>query len=155
MTDRKRVRCVAGAMGRRILGCTALSAGLLLTSCGKESHRRGELMLVVSTDMNIDKDLERVDVIVERADGHVYNQAIDLYPQAGGLFTPGTFAIVEGDVEAEDVKVSLVARHNSEARVVRELSTKIPRERIGLVQLPVHWLCSGQVSTLGTHSSCY
>jgi hypothetical protein len=112
-------------------------------------------MLAVSTDMNIDKDLQRVDVIVERADGHVYNQTVDLYPQAGGLFTPGTFAVVEGDVEAEDVKVSLVARHGSEARVVRELTTKIPRERIGVVQVPVHWLCSGQVSSTGTHSTCY
>ena len=128
--------------------------GLLLAGCGQDAHRRGELVLAISTDMNIDRDLDRVDVVVERDDGKVFNTPVDLYPRAGGLFTPGTYAVVEGNHEGESVRVSLVARRGSDSRVVRELYTTIPRRRVAMVPMPVQWLCEGDVAQSGRQSNC-
>ncbi len=127
----------------------------LVLGCNDTPKPKGELMLAVSTDMSIDRDLDRVDVVVERENGKVFTDSIDLYPKAGGLFTPGTYAVVAGDREGESVKVTLVARRGSNTRVVRELSTTIPRERVGLVPMPVQWLCDGEVTENGKQSSCF
>jgi len=131
-----------------------LAAGFAL-GCTGTTKPKGELMLAVSTDMSIDRDLDSVDIFVERENGKVFNDTIDLYPRAGGLFTPGTYAIVAGDNEGETVRVTLVAHQQGIPRVVRELNTTIPRERTGLVPMPVHWLCDSEVSANGKQSACF
>ncbi|HEY5958024.1 MAG TPA: thrombospondin type 3 repeat-containing protein, partial [Polyangiaceae bacterium] len=133
----------------------AALGALLTVGCGDSARPKGELMLAISTDMSIDNDLDRVDVIVERENGELFNETVDLYPKVGGLFTPGTYAIVAGDKEGETVRVSLVARKDDKARVVRELRTTIPHERVGLVPMPVQWLCEGELATDLKSSTCF
>lgn len=131
----------------------ALSSTTFL-GCTDEPTTKGQVMLAVSTDMSIDTDLDRVDVIVERENGKVFNETVDLYPKSGGLFTPGTYAIVEGAEPGEEVRVSLVARRGKTSRVVRELSTKLPRERVAMVNMPIQWLCESEVTSDGKQSAC-
>jgi hypothetical protein len=141
--------------GQYVVGALAVAGGLCLIGCGGDVQRKGEIVLAVSTDMAIDDDLDRVDVIVERESGKIYTQTVDLYPRESGLFTPGTYAIVAGDRDNETVKVSLVARRNKEARLVRELVTTLPTSRVAMVPMPLQWLCEGTATSKGDHSECY
>jgi hypothetical protein len=141
--------------GQYLLRALAAAGGLCLLGCGGEASRKGEIVLAVSTDMAIDADLDRVDVIVERENGKIFTQTVDLYPEKSGLFTPGTYAIVAGERDRETIKVSLVARRDEETRLVRELVTTLPTSRVAMVPMPLQWLCEGSATTKGDHSECY
>jgi hypothetical protein len=143
------------ALARMGLAALAVAGGLCLIGCGGDVQRKGEIVLAVSTDMAIDADLDRVDVIVQRDSGKVYTRTVDLYPRASGLFTPGTYAIVAGDQDNETVRVSLVARRGKQARLVRELVTTLPKSRVAMVPMPLQWLCEGTATSKGDHSECY
>lgn len=154
------------ASGGQVKGCIRTTSGRLagwllgagtLVACGGDPEAEGQLVLAISTDMSIDADLDQVDVIVQRADGKAFVQPVNLYPSAGGLFTPGTFVIAAGEREGESVRVSLAARKNDSMRVVRELTTTLPRRRTAVVPMPLQWLCEGEVdpaSNANPRSSC-
>jgi uncharacterized protein YfaP (DUF2135 family) len=136
-----------------VIGCVLLTL-ISLFGCTEDPKKKGQIMVAVSTDLSIDSDLDRVDVLVERENGEVFNTPIDLYPKEGGLFTPGSYAIVEGETQGESVRVSLIARKGNRARVVRELSTTLPKERISMVNMPIQWLCDDEVADNGKESKC-
>lgn len=116
-----------------------------LLGCG-QAESRGSIMLAISTDMYVDKDLDRVDIIVQPETGPAQSIPVNLFPATAGLYLPGTFSIVEGSQPGEFVRVRIVARKGSaQARVVREAALRIPRERTALLPMPIQWLCDGHV----------
>lgn len=116
-----------------------------LFGCG-QAESRGSVMLAISTDMSVNKDLDRVDIIVQPESGRAQTVPVNLYPSTGGLYLPGTFSIVEGSQPGEFVRVRIVARKGDDrARVVREAALRIPRERTALLPMPIQWLCDGHV----------
>ena len=76
-------------------GWLALSS--LVFACTSDPDPKGQLRLAISTDMTITRDLDHVDVILERENGQVLNETVALYPAVGGAHMPGTFGIVEGN----------------------------------------------------------
>ncbi len=123
--------------------------GLASLACGETEPKRGSLMLAVSTDMYINKDLGRVDIVVQPEHGPTQSTEVNLFPELGGKFLPGTFAVVEGDTPGEFVRIRVIARKGTSVRVVREAATRIPRERSALLSMPIQWLCDGQVKEDG------
>ncbi|MEY2931825.1 MAG: hypothetical protein RL033_2574 [Pseudomonadota bacterium] len=132
------------------LCCTAAMIG-----CG-QAEDRGSVMLAISTDMYVNKDLDRVDIIVQPEVGPAQSTQVNLFPALEGRYLPGTFSIIEGTQAGEFVRVRLVARQADRTRVVREAALKIPRERTALLTMPIQWLCDGHVKQEGTQarSSC-
>ncbi|MEY4545004.1 MAG: hypothetical protein RL685_1199 [Pseudomonadota bacterium] len=123
----------------------ALACAAPLLGCG-EAKNLGSVMLAISTDMYVDKDLDRVDIIVQPEVGLAQTIPVNLFPAVQGLYLPGTFSILEGSQPGEFVRVRIVARKGNEpARVVREAALKIPRERTALLGMPIQWLCDGHV----------
>ena len=138
---------------RRPLG--ALLLGLAATGCGSEKPL-GSVMLAISTDLYVDKDVNRVDILVQPEHGPAQSTQVNLLPALEGQYLPGTFAIIEGSDPGEFVRVRLIARQGARTRVVREAALKVPRERTALLSMPIQWLCDGQVRQDGqqTRSDC-
>src|SRR5688500_12535034 len=102
-------------------------------------------MLAISTDMYIDKDVSRVDIIVQPERGPMQSTQFNLFPALDGKFLPGTFAIIEGSRPGEFVRVRIIARRDDFVRVVREAAVRVPRHRTALLSMPIQWLCDGHV----------
>lgn len=138
---------------RRALG--ALLFGLAAAGCSSEKPR-GSVMLAIATDMYVNKDLSRVDIVVQPEHGPAQSTQVNLFPEVEGRYLPGTFAIIEGNDPGEFVRVRLIARQGERTRVVREAALKVPRERTALLTMPIQWLCDGQVKQDGqqTRSDC-
>lgn len=118
-------------------------------ACGEATDQLGSVMLAISTDMYVDKDVSRVDIVVQPARGPLQSTQINLFPELEGQFLPGTFSIIEGSVPGELVRVRVIARQDSRVRVVREAALKVPRQRTALLSMPIQWLCDGQVRQEG------
>ena len=140
----------------RALGSSLMfGISLVALGCG-EAEELGSLMLAVSTDMYIDKDVSRVDIVVQPEHGPTQSAQISLFPGLEGQFLPGTFSIIEGSKPGEFVRIRVIARQAERARVVREAALKVPRHRTALLSMPIQWLCDGQVRQEGqlTRSDC-
>jgi hypothetical protein len=133
---------VSARCPRRSLG--ALRLGLAAAGCSSESPR-GSVMLAISTDLYVDKDVSRVDILVQPEHGPAQSTQVNLFPALEGQYLPGTFAIIEGNEPGEFVRVRLIARQGERTRVVREAALKVPRERTALLTMPIQWLCDGRV----------
>jgi hypothetical protein len=132
-----------------------LLLGLGAAGCSSEKPL-GSVMLAISTDMYVNKDLSRVDILVQPERGPAQSTQVNLFPELEGQYLPGTFAIIEGSEPGEFVRVRLIARQGERTRVVREAALKVPRERTALLTMPIQWLCDGQVRQDGqqTRSDC-
>src|SRR5690349_10857161 len=93
-----RVRTVMALAAAKAVRARALGAswlGLCAFGCGEAEHERGSVMLAISTDMYVDKDLSRVDIIVQPEKGQAQSQQVNLLPALEGRYLPGTFSIIE------------------------------------------------------------
>jgi len=134
-------------------------ASLLVAACSNEVQPRGQLMLAISSDMSVTKDMDEVRVEVRRADGtRLPDREIPILPSQPAPFgkpLPGTLAIVPSDAGGQSVHVRLTARHLDtttgvvESRVVREAIVKVPTDRIAMLRMPLRWLCDGRVERDG------
>ena len=133
----------------------ALALGVASLACGGD-EKLGSVMLAISTDLYIDKDVSRVDIIVQPEHGPTQQTQFNLAPGLDGQYLPGTFAIIEGSTPGEFLRVRIVARQGSFARVVREAALRVPRQRTALLSMPIQWLCDGHVRQEGqvTRSNC-
>jgi len=134
---------------------TALPLALAALACG-EDEKLGSVMLAISTDLYIDKDVNRVDVVVQPENGPMQTQQFNLFPALDGKFLPGTFSIIEGSTPGEFVRVRIIARKEGFVRVVREAALRVPRQRTALLSMPIQWLCDGHVRPDGqlARSNC-
>ena len=147
------------------LRTSALSL-LLAAACSNEVQPRGQLMLAISSDMSVTKDMDEVHVEVWRADGtRLPDREIPILPSQPAPFgkpLPGTLAIVPSDAGGQSLFVRLAARHLNaatgivESRVVREAIVKVPTDRVAMLRMPLRWLCDGQVEPDGNgfRSAC-
>jgi hypothetical protein len=129
-----------GSVAAAMLGC---SFGLATPGCSEE---RGELVIIVTNDMVPPKDLDRVRVRVAVAGASKHDQAYSLDPAAdGSLKLPATIAVVEGDDPLAAVDVRVIGFRNGAARTLTRIVTTIPHQRVGMVRVPIQWLCEGEV----------
>ncbi|HTV17257.1 MAG TPA: hypothetical protein VMG12_01260, partial [Polyangiaceae bacterium] len=143
------------AIFSRCSAWAALPLALAALACG-DDEKLGSVMLAISTDMYIDKDVDRVDVVIQPENGPMQSQPFNLFPALDGKFLPGTFSIIEGSTPGEFVRVRIIARKQNTARVVREAALRVPKKRTALLSMPIQWLCDGHVREDGqlSRSSC-
>lgn len=123
----------------------ALALACCSAGCGQAEGTLGSVMLAISTDMYVDKDLSQVDIMVQPEHGPTQTAQINLFPGLEGQYLPGTFSITEGSKPGEFVRIRVIARQSERVRVVREAALKIPRRRTALLAMPIQWLCDGHV----------
>jgi len=136
-----------------LLGC-ALAFG---ASCSSEETKpRGQLMLAITTDLSIDKDMNQVHVEVTDQNGLVVDSSDrDIIP-TGEDALPGTLALVPPNSGGQIVHIVVTAKQNGKLvpRVVREAIAKVPTDRIAMLRMPLHFLCSDLPEDCGKDFTC-
>jgi hypothetical protein len=121
----------------------ACSLGLAAPGCGDAP---GELIVVVTNDMVPPKDLDEVRVRVSVGDERKHDRTYSLDPDAaGGLKLPATIAILEGDDPLAKVDVRILGFRGGQPRTLNRVVTGVPHQRVGMIRLPIQWLCEGEV----------
>lgn len=123
--------------------CLALSAGAL--GCSPEPN--GQLMLAVQTDMSLPKDIDAIRI-------EVFNEGVPKFRKDyerlgtfdGEIRLPGTLALIAPDEPDSSITISVSARMggaNGKVRVLRQVVTTVPQDRIASLQIPLRFVCDG------------
>lgn len=139
----------------------ALLACMALTACkADEPPVRGQLMVVLQTDMSLPKDVTQVKILVKRGGRPYHDKNYIIAPGENWVSKlPATLAVVAAvDDPTPPVEVTVVGLRKTEARVFAQAVTTIPERRTATLFVPIQWLCEGQVRTLpqaaGYASTC-
>ena len=117
---------------------------VLAGGCQTSNPRpKGQLMLSLTTDMQVPKDFDEIQIEVQ-SDERTLHQA--QYRVGGsGLKLPATLALVEGTKPGATVEVRVLALKRDRVRLVREAITTIPIDRIALLSITIEWLCLDRI----------
>jgi len=113
-------------------------------------------MLAITTDLAIDKDMNQVHVEVRDKDGLVLDSSDrDIIP-TGDDALPGTLALVPPNSGGQVVHVVVSAKQNGKLvpRVLREAIAKVPTDRVALLRMPLHFLCSDLAEPCAENTTC-
>lgn len=124
---------------------------LALLASGCSSKLQGELLLVIQTDMSLPKDIDAIHIEAS-TEGVVkfQNDFTKLGTTDGQIHLPGTLGLLAPDKADAAITVMVSARtggDHGKVRVVREITTTVPQERVVTMPLPIEFLCDGQATT--------
>lgn len=128
-----------------------LLACLALTACKADDPKvRGQLMVVLQTDMSLPKDVTQVKILVKMGGKPYHDKNYIIAPGENWKEKlPATLAVVASvDDPTPRVEVTVVGLRKTEARVFAQAVTTIPEERTATLFVPIQWLCEGQVAEL-------
>lgn len=128
-------------------GLALLGAVLLFhAGCGRQ-ERKGELMVSVTSQMPVPKDIQYVSIEVRFQGRRQFYRSFKVeQDQPAGLQLPASLAVIEGSKRTEPVGIRIGAwDRNKVLRVVREVTTTVPAQRIALLPVELEWFCYGQV----------
>jgi hypothetical protein len=124
-----------------------LLAVLLPLACSSSpgaSASRGAVMVALSTDLVVGKDIDRVDVSVTH---HGTKQFESTFPlaldPAHAKDLPQTFAVSAGVGDADPVTIVVTAFRGAVPRIERRAVVSVPDQRTALLRMPLQWLCDG------------
>jgi hypothetical protein len=133
-----------------------LLACLALVSCKKDTlPAKGELMLAISTDMQVPKDFDSIHVEVRTYGSVQFSN--DYKVGRGFLMLPATLGVVVGKNPSQPVTIRVSSSQAGTVRTLREIVTTVPGDRVATLYVPIQWLCLDQVTTNGAgevSSSC-
>lgn len=121
-----------------------LAASAALFSCAPEPP--GQLMLAVQTDMSLPKDIDTIRIQVATEGVLKFDRDYtSLGSIDGQIRLPGTLALVapEKADAAVTVTVSAYGGAPRNVRVVRQVVTTVPQDRIAALHLPLRFMCDG------------
>jgi hypothetical protein len=106
-------------------------------ACSRTEPAPGVLMLAVQTDLAAGKDRD-----VEAGGLYVRDlfQLTEQVAPDGTVKFPATLAIVGRGNPGASVRIRVVGFKRGEAKVMREVVTTIPRDRVALLSLPLRWV---------------
>lgn len=123
------------------LAAAMVAAGLGVSCADTKEPAKGQLMVALQTDMTLPKDVDsvRVEVLsfgsVQFANTYQVGQ--------GALLIPATLALIAGEDPARPVTIRVIALQQGKARMLREVVTTVPADRIASLRVPIQWLCDG------------
>jgi hypothetical protein len=127
-----------------------LAGSIAAGACsGSQAAAKGQVMVVLQSDMAIPKDFNRVRVDITVRGRKVFQETY-VADESGGITLPGTIAVVAGEETAPPVEVKVVGiNRDGEAQTFSKAVTTMPRSRIATLRVPMQWLCTGKVLTIG------
>ena len=115
-----------------------------------QSTAAGGLVVVVESDLAIPNDIDRITLEATQVSSTLLHE--DRQAGPGHLLIPAEFAIASTGNGAP-VIVHAVAYKNGAPRVERTAVTPIPGDHLGVLHIPLNYLCDGTAKQDGT-SSC-
>ncbi len=122
-----------------------LGVALAVPLAACSSKKPAGLMLAITTDLSLTKDLDQVGIYV-LADGRpLLSQSYAIGP---GVRLPSTLAIAPPVNPPSLIRVRLVGYKGGSGRILREATTTVPTDRLAVLPLQLYWLDDG--TALGT-----
>ena len=137
----------AGAMAPRL---GLLLAAFAVAGCKVDNVPEGALIVALETDLALPKDIDRVRVEWSQ-DGRVLHTEEQELGE-GHMLLPADFR-VRYPGNDRPLLIRAVAWSGKDARIERSAVTPVPHTFVGVVRLPLSFLCTGQVTAAG-ESSC-
>jgi hypothetical protein len=134
-----------GSSGTRGVGVGLfLSAGVVVgvaVACSADPlPPEGEIVLVVQTDVALPDSFDRVRVEISNRGDQKFGNDYDVGPNK--LRIPATLGVLRPeDDPSAPITFRLIARKNGTAKMLREVVTTIPNNRVAALRLPIRWLC--------------
>lgn len=121
----------------------ALAFTLLLASaCGRE-ETKGQIVVALTSNMPIPKDITHLSVQVKQAGVLRYEDIVQIGPNRQPV--PTSFTIVRGKRPGDQVFIKVAAWQVLALRQVREVVTTVPANRIAALPIELQWFCDGKV----------
>jgi len=112
--------------------------------CVNHTPAPGELMVEVSTDMSLPKDIDTVRVQILSNGRTLNDRAYAVGPS--DLHIPATIGVLAGSDPAATALVRVTAIRQGNAIILREATSQIPHDGVALLQLPLQFLCEGSAT---------
>jgi hypothetical protein len=112
-------------------------------ACTNQLPPPGELVVSVTTDVSIPKDIDTIRVQVLSNGVTAYDSYFVVAPGSGGLKIPATLGLLAGSDPTAPVLVRVIAISKNKAVILREATVQVPTNRTALLQLPLQWLSEG------------
>ncbi len=130
----------------------ALWGLLAAAGCGRETVR-GQLMVTLVSDMPIPKDVTEFSVEIRQGAATRFLNTFPLKSKTGktAVRLPASLAVVVGENPEATVNLKVAAWQGDQEilRLVREVTTTVPRDRVAWLPIELQWLCDGKVQTGG------
>jgi uncharacterized delta-60 repeat protein len=120
--------------------CILLTVALL-TACAEEERTRGQLIVAITSDMPLPKDINLIKIEVTVQGQRYYYDEHRVGPDE--LRLPATLGIIEGTKGNLPVTITVGAFQDRTLRLVRQAVTSVPPDRAALLVLTLEWLCDG------------
>ncbi|MFO0663391.1 MAG: hypothetical protein U0174_05540 [Polyangiaceae bacterium] len=114
-------------------------------ACGGSTTKTGGLMVVLSTDVSIPKDIDAIGLYITSGGKLVYGNTEPVHP-GGTIRLPATLNVVASDDPRRPVRIRAVGFSKNSARVLRDVTVTIPQDRTAQLRLPLHFLGFGSAS---------
>lgn len=131
---------------RQRLWVGALVLLAMASACkDSEPERPGRLVVTTQTDMSVPGGIDTIELRVEIA-GEVRHEEVFEVAPTGDQKIPFVYELAAAKEPTGDVTITVVGRLGDEARVFARVDTTFPEDqRTAVVELPLQWLCTGQV----------
>lgn len=133
-----------------LAGAALAVAAIPALSAGCEPAPLGELVLIIKTDMAPPKDFNklRVQVFNEGALKFDYEGPLPGDPKDDKrIVLPSTLGLVAPEDPANAIRIEVGVRSGDDqgpVRVVREVVTTIPADRVAMLNIPIQFLCKSE-----------
>jgi len=133
------VECLEGTQRAALLvRCALICASL--AACKVDKTPVGGLVLSLETDLSVPKDIDRIRLVIEQ-DGRVVREEVQQVG-SGYLLLPVERRVTHPGNDRPFL-FRATAYRGAEARIERSAITPVPRNFVGLLRLPLGFLCEG------------
>lgn len=134
---------------------------LAAASCREDPPRASELIVSIQTDVALPDSIDRLRLEVRNQATSQLLYSRDIEVGAGKQPIPATLGFVPGKDPDAAIVLRLHAQKGSVVKMLREVVTTIPRQRIARLSMPIRWLCDDSAKATGTapniaveHATC-
>ncbi|WP_437320378.1 hypothetical protein [Sorangium sp. So ce385] len=140
--------------GRRL--ALAALAALACGGCGEVD----EIVVAISTDLAVPKDFDVLQVQVFEGNQGKFNRPYRRLGESDAeAKLPATIGFFSSDAGGESIRIKVAARNKDDVgpvRILREVVTTIPKDRVALLTVSLDFLCdgSGMGAGIDVESTC-
>ncbi len=135
-------------MRRRVRGAARGLAALGAVAGLGCAEPPGELVVVVQTDMSLPKDIDTIRIEVLSDGIFKYGEDYPLLGTETGIRLPATIGVVDSeDRPNASARIRAIGKVQGKARVLREVVTQVPPDRVATLHMQLQYLCRGSAQS--------
>jgi sugar lactone lactonase YvrE len=131
----------------RWIAALAWLVPVVVPACATKA--KSQIMFAIQTDLALPKDIDqiRIEVTYEKTGAVIFQNDFTKFEGSDSIQLPATLGFYNPKDPSEAVKIRVIASHGSEesvkVKVLREVVTTVPAERIATLPITIEFLCDG------------